>query len=185
MQDSAEARLVTADELFWMPDGRCRRELVRGELREYPCRGALEGMILAQLTVALGNHAKRRRLGEVYAGGTGFHVSSDPDTVLAPAAAFVRDARLTRLEDEDRYFPGAPDLAVECVSPDASESDLDEKVFDWLAAGCRMVLVVHPKLRTVTVHRSQGNVVRLTENDVLDGGGVVPGWKLPLREVFA
>ena len=184
MDTSARARLVTADELLWMREDRCRYELVRGELRKYPFRGHVEGAILAHLGALLGLHVRENALGTAYA-PTGFHIASDPDTVLAPPLSFVREGRWDDDRDRDGYGPGAPDLAVEIVSPAVPLADLEAKARDWLAAGCRMVIVVDPDRRAVAVYRPpDDDVLHLGEDDVLDAGDVVPGWRVPVREIF-
>jgi Uma2 family endonuclease len=82
------------------------------------------------------------------------------------------------------YFAGAPDLAVEVISPNDLYTEVDEKVAEWLEHGCQMVLVVNPRRRTVAVHRS-GQMGRiLGEDDTLDGEDVVPGWTMPVRDIF-
>ncbi len=80
---------------------------------------------------------------------------------------------------------GAPDLAVEVVSPGDTHAQVVEKALAWLEASCRMVLVAEPGQRTVTVYRSLENIRILTGEDVIDGADVVPGRKLPLAEIFA
>ena len=75
-------------------------------------------------------------------------------------------------------------MALEILSPNDSADELEEKVCEWLAAGCLMVVVVNPRRRTATIYRSFSDVTLLTENDVIDGGDVVPGWKLPVRALF-
>jgi Uma2 family endonuclease len=82
------------------------------------------------------------------------------------------------------YWPGAPDLAVEVVSPNDRFAEVEEKVADWLAAGTCMVLVVNPRARTVMVRTSEREARILSEAEVLDGGEVVPGWTLPVADVF-
>jgi Uma2 family endonuclease len=176
--------LTTADQLLEMPDDGLRRELVRGEVRVMTPAGSQHGRLAAQIGARLSAHVEAHGNGTVYAAETGFKIASDPDTVRAPDVAFVARERTDVVGDIDEYWPGAPDLAVEVLSPDDSYSDVEEKVFDWLAAGCRMVIVVSPRRRAATIYRSPGEFVRLTENDVLDGGDVVPGWTLPLRELF-
>ncbi|PYS57930.1 MAG: Uma2 family endonuclease, partial [Acidobacteria bacterium] len=82
------------------------------------------------------------------------------------------------------YRQGAPDLVVEVLSPSDTMKKVEAKVAQWLEAGARMVWVVSPKLRTVTVYRSLTNIVVLTEKDTLDGGDVVPGFQIRVAEIF-
>ena len=167
-----------------MPDDGFRYELIRGELRKMPYRGFLEGHVSASITALLGTHVKANRLGTVYAGGTGFLLESAPDHVLAPAMAFVRRARAESVVDRDGYFPGAPDIAVEVISPSDSYTEVEEKVADWLNAGTLAVLVVDPRRRTIKVHRSPAEAVVLTEADVLAVEEIVPGWQMRVRDIF-
>ena len=122
-----------------------------------------------------------RKLGDVFV-STGFHLSRDPDTVLAPAVAFVQGAHSGPLGDD--FHPGAPQLVVEMDCPSEEPDHLTRKVTAWLEAGCRMVVVVNPRRGTATVYRSPSDVVLLTADDAIDGSDVVPGWTLPLRQLF-
>ena len=61
---------------------------------------------------------------------------------------------------------------------------MEEKVSDWLLAGTRMVLIVNPRGRTVTVRRSEREALILSEEETIQGGEVVPGWTLPVADVF-
>ena len=70
------------------------------------------------------------------------------------------------------------------ISPSDTYAEVQEKVFDWLEAGTKMVILVMPRKRAVTVYRSLTDIIMLTEHDMLDGGDVVPGWKIPVRELF-
>ena len=116
---------------------------------------------------------------------TGFLLSRDPDHVRAPDVAFVRRERVEAVGYTHGFFPGAPDLAVEVISPSDRYTEVDEKVAEWLAAGTSMVVVVNPRNRTVRVHRPTTDSVLLTEEDTLDGGDVVPGWEMPVADIFA
>jgi len=180
-----EPRLVTADELLRMPDDGVRKELVDGELRTMPPAGEEHGAIAGDILVDLGHYVRTHRLGRIYTAETGFKLASDPDTVLAPDASFVTRERIAQLGVGKGFRVGAPDLAVEVVSPGDSFGDTEVKVFKWLDAGCKMVVVVNPNRRAATVYRSRNDVLVLSENDAIDGGDVVPGWKLPLKEIFA
>ncbi len=83
-----------------------------------------------------------------------------------------------------RYWPGAPDLVVEVVSPSDSYSELEGKVFDWLMAGTQTVVVVNPRKRAVTVYRSLTDIKILMENDTLEDAEVLPGWRMPVKDIF-
>lgn len=175
---------VTADQLLEMPDDGMRRELVRGEVRVAALSGSQHGRLTAAIGTRLDAYVEGADLGEVYAAGTGFKLASDPDTVRAPDVAFVTRERAETVGDSDEYWPGAPDLAVEVLSPDDRYHEVDEKVAEWLEAGCRMVIVVNPCRRAATIYRSPSDVQLLTADDSIDGGDVVPGWTLPLRHLF-
>ena len=178
-------QVATAAELERLPDDGFRYELVCGELRKMTPAGNEHGRIAALLTISLGQHVLANRLGSIYAAETGFRLASDPDTVRAPDAAFVSQARLDAVGAVAGYWPGAPDLAVEVVSPGDRSGEVAEKVAAWLAAGTQMVVVVEPRQRTVAVHRADGVIRALREGDVLEGGEVVPGWKVSVAALFA
>lgn len=180
-----QTKLITAVELLRMRDNGMRQELLAGEVRESPPPGREHGRVAAEFLVTLGQFVKAHDLGAYYAAETGFVLSSDPDTVRAPDAAFVTKIRLRQVPKGSGYFPGAPDLAVEVLSPGDRPAEVNAKVEDWLAAGCRMVVVVDPRRRTVKVHRRDADVVLLTERDTFDGEDVVPGFRLPVASLFA
>ena len=175
-------KLLTAQDLLTMPDDGSRYELVRGELRAMAPVGHEHGGVAMNIAAPLSMYVKRENLGRVYAAETGFTLSRDPDTVRAPDVAFVSEERLVDLNRKG-YFPGAPDLAVEVVSPSDVYTEIEE-VAGWLAAGTRAVWVVNPRQRTLKVHRSLTDLTVLTEADVADGGETVPGWRLPVAEMF-
>ena len=176
-------KLLTAQDLLTMPDDGSRYELVRGELRAMAPAGHEHGGVAMNIAAPLSMYVKRENLGRVYAAETGFVLSRDPDTVRAPDVAFVSKERLVDLNRKG-YFPGAPDLAVEVVSPGDVYAEVEEKVAEWLSSGSKLVWVVNPRQRTLKVHRSLTDITVLTEADVADGGETVPGWRLPVAEMF-
>ena len=176
-------RPITAEELLNMRDDGFRYELVRGELRKMPLAGHVHGKHTASIGVSLAVYVKANRLGVVYAAGTGFKLASNPDHIRAPDAAFVRRERAEAVGDAPGYFPSAPDLVIEVVSPSDRYAEVDEKDSDWLDAGAQAV-VVNPRGSVVRVHRSLTDVVVLTESDTLDVSDVVQGWQMPVREIF-
>ena len=179
---------MTADELLAMPHNGYRYELVQGELRQMELAGRQHGRIAAQIGGCLGAFVATNGLSsffcETYAAGTGFIIDTAPDTVRAPDVSFVSRERAEATAEERGFFPGAPDLAVEVISPNDRDSEIEEKVSDWLREGTQMVVVIDPHQRTATVYRAPDDICMLTEGDVLDGGAVVPGWKMPLADVF-
>lgn len=174
---------TTATDLLRMPDDGFRYELVRGELTKMSPAGHKHGRFAANITGSLVPHVKANKLGAVYAAETGFWLASEPDTVRAPDVAFVSQKRLDEVGDVDGFWPGAPDLVVEVISPSDAYTDVEEKVFEWLGAGARLVVVVTPRKRAM--YRSLTDIRILTEEDTLDGGDVVPGWTMAVKEIFA
>jgi Uma2 family endonuclease len=174
----------TASELFGMPDDGFRYELVKGELRRMSPSGWRHGVVVVNVTLLLGQYVKTTKLGVCCGAETGFKIASDPDTVRAPDLGFVSRERIPGGGVPKTFWPGAPDLAVEVLSPGDTRREVDEKVADWLEAGARAVWVVNPKRLSVSVYRSMTDVTRLSEGDELDGGDVVPGFRCKVSEIF-
>jgi Uma2 family endonuclease len=174
----------TANELFEMPDDGSRYELVRGELRKMSPSDWEHGEVVVNITLLLGQYVKVNKLGSCGGAETGFKIASDPDTVRAPDLSFVSRERIPVGDARKKFLTGAPDLAVEVVSPGDTRREVNEKVADWLEAGARAVWVINPKRRGVTVYRSLTDVTRLSEDDELDGGDVAPGFRCKVSEIF-
>jgi Uma2 family endonuclease len=181
---STTTQLMTADELFELPRRDFQCELIEGELRRMQFFGGEHGAVVAILVARVGAHVEANGLGLCVGTGTGFIISRDPDTVRAPDLAFVRRERVPAEGVPKKFWPGAPDLAVEVLSPGDTYSEVEEKVEGWLAAGARAVWVLNPKRRNVTVYRTMTDVTRLSESDELDGGEVVPGFRCKVSELF-
>ncbi|WP_406695081.1 Uma2 family endonuclease [Singulisphaera sp. Ch08] len=179
------SQATTADELWKMPNSGMRHELVRGELRSMSPAGSEHGSIIAEITGSLQPFVKSHQLGKVFGAETGFKISNDPDTVRAPDVAFIRRERIPKTGLPKAFWPGAPDLAVEVVSPGDTVEEVDEKVADWFNAGALAVWIVKPKAQTVTVYSAPNVVVVLTGNDEIDGGELLPGFRYRVSDVFA
>ncbi len=170
----------TAEDLLRAGDiGRC--ELVRGNLVMMVPTGGEHGDIAYEIGFRLGEHVRPRRLGKILAAETGFLIAREPDTVRAPDVAFLRAGRVAI---SPGYVEGAPDLAVEVLSPDDRRGYVREKVKEWLEAGTRLVWVVDPRTRTVAVHEPGRKTRVLREANVLRGGDVLPGFELAVRDIF-
>lgn len=182
---AVEPQLMTADQLLRLPRNGQRHELVNGELRTMPPAGFEHGDLTVVSAVALATFVRAHNLGRVVAGEPGFLLTRNPDTVRAPDVGFVSRERLVGVGRVRGYWPGAPDLAIEVISPNDLYTEVEEKIATWLAHGTRLVFVVNPRQQSVTVYRPGQPARRLGPDDILDGEDVVPGWKLPLRELFS
>ncbi|GMU23802.1 MAG: hypothetical protein AMXMBFR13_38800 [Phycisphaerae bacterium] len=176
--------LMTADDLWNLPDDGMRHELVRGQLRTMAPAGFEHGGTGMTLGILLGQHVRAKGLGLLLNADTGFLLRSDPDTVRAPDIAFVSRARLDKTGVPKKFFPGAPDLAVEVVSPGDTVDEVEEKVEDYLLAGTRLIWIVNPRRRTVTIRRPGVRAEILKESDQLTGEDVVPGFSCTVGELF-
>lgn len=176
-------KLMTADELLRLNDG-LRHELVKGELLTMTPAGTTHGMVAARLARLLGNWVDERGLGYVLGAETGFKLATDPDTVRAPDASFVAMQRIPPEGVPEKYWPGAPDLAAEVVSPGDSYEEVRAKVQEWLEAGTRLVWVVRPRARQVEVHTPDGRIALRGAEDELDGGDVLPGFACRVAALF-
>jgi Uma2 family endonuclease len=181
---STATQLLTADDLWHMPDDSLKHELVRGELLTMAPAGSEHGFISNRLAARLTMFVEARELGCVFNADTGFVISRDPDTVRAPDTAFVSQSRIPATGLPKKFFPGAPDLAVEVISPSDTLEEVEEKVGDWLAAGTRLVWVFNPRRKTVTVYRTEDTAQILRATDELDGGDVIPGFRCSVNEIL-
>ena len=178
-----KTKFMTAEELLKMPDDGYRYELVRGVLKKMAPVGHTGGSYEANAIGELRAFVKANRLGTTYSSSTGFLLERDPDHVRMPDAAFVRRERVEEVAEVQGFFPGAPDFVAEVISPSDRLTDVCDKVEEWLNAGTLMVAVVNPRNRTVSVHTPDA-VITLNEDDTLDGGDVIPGWRLPVADLF-
>jgi Uma2 family endonuclease len=176
--------LLTAEELLRMEDTRLC-ELVKGEVIRMAPAGYGHGRLTMRIGILLERFIGPRNLGELLGAETGFIVSRDPDTVRAPDVMFVSKGRLSGEIDPDHFLPFAPDLAVEVVSPSNLWSEIEEKVEEYLEAGVRMVWIVNPRTRSITVYRSRSQVQILGAGDTLAGEDVLPGFNVSVAEIFA
>jgi Uma2 family endonuclease len=160
-------------------------ELIEGKLVMMSPSGGKHGKVANRIGYLLTAHVSAKSLGEVSAAETGFLIARSPDTVRAPDVGFVAAARVPPDGPPESYWPFAPDLAVEVVSPTDRWSDVEEKSRSWLDAGARLVWVVDPRTRTVHVYRQTREALRLIESDVLHGEEIVSGFSVRVEELFA
>lgn len=175
--------LMTAEELLRLNLPNKRTELVDGRLYVREPAGPRHGEAAARLLAAIAAHVYPRKLGRVFAAETGFTLRTNPDTVRAPAVAFVREDRAADLPSRG-YAAMAPDLVVEVLSPDDRAREVRAKVENWLRAGSTLVWVVDPVNRRAHVYRADGTDTAIAEDGALDGESVLPGFACALGSVF-
>jgi len=178
------SRLITAEQFIELPDDGHNYELVRGELIEVSPSGFHSAEIGSTIGAFLFNFVRQHRLGAVTNGEGGYILARGPDTVRAPDAAFIRADRVPQGADRDFFVRHPPDLAVEVMSHTDRLRDLRAKCLEYLDAGVRLVWLVEPKPQRVTVYLPDRSTRTLGISDTLDGGDVLPGFNLPLAEVF-
>jgi Uma2 family endonuclease len=180
---SRSTRLVTAEELERLPGDDYRYELVKGRVVRMSPVGWQHGKVVARLLLVLGKYLEQHTLGMVVT-EVGFVLASNPDTVRAPDLAFIRQERLPAV-DPRGFWRGAPDLAVEVLSPDDRAPEVEEKVDEYLQHGVTVVLVVDPHNESVSVHRRLAPPLALQgAHAVLEIGDVLPGFSATLASIF-
>lgn len=179
-----EGEVLSLEEFERLPEEEGKGELVRGRVVREPPAGMEHGRIAARLAALLQRFVREKKLGEIFGAETGFVLDEDPPTVRAPDVAFVARGRLPEGDLPTGFGRLAPDLTVEIVSPSNTAAEIRAKVLDYLDAGTRAVWVVDPATRTVEVCRSREEIRILREADDLEGGDVLPGFRIEVSELF-
>jgi len=181
---TAIAALLTAEDLLKLPPDNLRHELVRGELTTMPPTSGEHGTSTFNISGILRDYLKANPIGVGAGAETGFIISRHPDTVRAPDCAFIHKDRIPPGGIPKKFWPLAPDLAVEVLSPSDTASEVMEKIDEWLTAGTRLVWVVDPAKKTVGVYAPDRRQRILKSTDQLEGETVLPGFSLSVAEIF-
>lgn len=189
MASPAVPRLLTAEEFLHLPEPieGGKMELDRGRVVCIGPVGLEHGEITIDIAFALKVFVDAQRLGRVLA-VTGCKLAEDPDIVRAPDVSFVVSERRPKGSGRRGFVEGAPDLAVEVMSPDDREKDLLAKAGEYLDAGAARVWIVRPATRSVTVFRAGGEVATRHESATLtseDAGFTAEGFSLQVASIFA
>jgi Uma2 family endonuclease len=160
-------------------------EVVRGERRELPPMGAFEVSLGSCLGRFLGNFASQHRLGLVVVEVL-FVLDAELNLKRRPDVAFVSYGRWpTQTIPRTEAWNVVPDLAVEIISATNLAEEIDNKLTDYFAAGVTLVWVIFPESRRVYVYTAPKQVRVLDGGDELDGGDVLPGFRLPIAALYA
>ena len=168
-----------------LPRDGYKYELLNGEIIMSPA-GFNHGDICVAIATALNNFVRPRKLGKVCDGQTGFRLvhGFKRKTVLSPDVSFVSRQRVEAMKDREKFFDGAPDLAVEVLSPGDNLRKIEEKVRRYFLNGARLAWIVDPFSRQVYVHQPEGAGAIKAQAESLNGSDVLPGFKLRVREIF-
>ncbi len=178
---ATETRLLTAEEFWRLPDAGGKMELVDGEVRTMVPVGGEHGVLQATLGSMFRDHAKQH--GGKSMVETGFILRRQPDLVRAPDVSWVSPGRVPT-QDRDKFWPGAPDLAVEVVSPDDSAKEIEAKVLEYLAAGSQWAWVVYPATRAIHVYRPGGAARVYSDRETIEAPDAPDGLTVALAEVL-
>jgi Uma2 family endonuclease len=178
-------KLLTAEEFEALPDDGKRYELIDGELREMAPTVNWHGEVESNLVIRLGGHVQTHGLGRVSCGEVLFIVRRDPDRVRAADIAFILQERVPPLEARQHIMEVIPDLVVEILSKSETIEEVNDRIDDWLGAGVRMLWIVDPYRRTVTIFRPGHDPTLVGEHGILEGDSVVSGFRCPVAELFA
>lgn len=176
---------MTGEELLKLPMGQGERyELVEGELRIMSPAGGAHGEVASEIGHQIHSYVRLNKLGKTFAAETGFYLQRNPDTVRAPDVAFLAKDRVPPQGLPEGFVPVVPDLVVEVVSPYDTAAEVEDKTAAWLKAGVKVVWVVYPSSHRVLVHTAPDAIQVFLEDDLLDGGEILPGFQTPVRSLF-
>jgi Uma2 family endonuclease len=157
-------------------------ELVDGTLVEKPM-GFGESELAIVVASAILLFVRERKLGIVV--GEAGMLRLKPGLVRVPDVSFVSWDRLPGRKRSSEPIPAlAPDLAVEVLSKSNTKAEIERKLNEYFEAGTSIAWIVDPKKKTVRVHTSADTYTTHSGDDILDGGAVLPGFRLPLKEIF-
>lgn len=176
------AERITPEQLLEMPDS-SRFELVDGKLVEREM-GFHSSRVGGQVFRLIANYGEENAYGWAMGADASYQCFADPLKVRRPDASFIRAGRLLGEQFPQGHCLIAPDLAVEVVSPNDNGNDIEEKLAEYLDAGVTLVWVFYPRTRSVHVYRANGQSERLTEEDLLTGEEVLPGFSCMVSECF-
>jgi Uma2 family endonuclease len=179
---------MNTEELLALPENGTERWLIRGELWEKPMtrrnkfHSNTESRIVGELRIWLRQQPEPR--GDVFSGEAGFRLRRDPDTTVGIDVAYVTAEYLARQSGDSTLLEGPPLVAVEILSPNDTQDEIDVKVRDYLAAGVELVWIVNPRLYTVTVFRRDGSVQTFDNRTELTAEPHLPGFRVPVSSLF-
>ena len=177
-------KIWTDEEFMALPDDGHHYEIINGELIDMGNSGALHGYVCSTLMILLGGYVRQHNLGAMLDSSTAFKMKNG--NKRSPDIAFFAKERLQGMAVlPSGYLEGAPDLAVEVLSPGNTVEEIDDKLTEYFENGSRLVWVINPTQHYVLVYRSAQEPDRLLKGkDSLDGEEVIPSFTLAIADLF-
>jgi len=181
-------RVLSADDVFDLPvpGHLIGWEFVDGRPVPVSPASAIHGELIIEVGRRLANHVHERGLrGKVYSdAGFILGLPRDPERMRAPDVAWVEGSKVDAHPDPERLFRCVPDLAIEIDLGSGKKPDGQQRIVDYLEAGVPLVWAIDPHSRTAVSYRPDGSARLYRADEILDAGEVVPGFRLPLAELF-
>jgi Uma2 family endonuclease len=177
-------KLLTAEDFYLLPDPAdgSQQELVRGEIFTMTPPGGMHGGACSKADRRIGNFVEEHGLGHVTCNDTGVITERGPDTVRGPDVAFWSKERLPSLPTG--YIQVPPDLVVEVLSPGNTSKEIRAKLREYFAMGVRVVWVIAPEDRTLTIYGTLDEARLLHESATVSGGDVLPGFSCRVGDLM-
>lgn len=185
MTATGTAPYVTAADFLAHRAAAAASELVRGTVRVMTPASGAHGVVAGVLFAALNAFVEERQIGMCFPDNTGFQLPGLGDTVRSPDVAFVRAEQLPAGGIGSGWMTVAPDLVAEILSPNETPAELEAKVQDYLAAGTRLLWIIDPALRSVSIRRAAESEGHVREDGSIDGEEVLPGFVMNVERLFA
>ena len=173
---------MTVEEFSRLPADSARHEMDAGELITLPPPKSLHALTSLAVLEALQPYLRQHPLGRAIP-EAGYILFREALTIRQPDVSVLSNARIAATP-EDSYFEGAPELAVEIVSPRDEAEDLEVKIRQYLSAGAKQVWVLYPKTQDVRIWTTNQGVL-LKGDEILNGGDVLPGFSIKVSELFS
>jgi Uma2 family endonuclease len=184
MSTITQKRLLTAEEFFLLPDPEdgSLQELVRGEVVTMPPAGGLHGVTCSKVDRKIGGFIDAGAGGTLACNDTGIITERGPDSVRGPDIAYWSKERLPVVPVG--YIDIAPDMLVEVLSPSNTAKQIRAKLKEYFAKGVRLVWVISPEDRTLTIYRTPDEGRLLHETATLTGEEVLPGFQCRVSDLL-
>ena len=178
-------KVWTEEELQSLPDDGFIHEVVSGELVKSPRNNFQHSNICGRLLYALAMFNRKHRLGVVLGSSTGFWMFNR--NCRAPDVSFIPKGRLEKIQfspTAKKFFPGAPDLVVDILSPNNTRAEIDERLRDFFGSGTQIAWLINPDTQSAEVCRSLTQRRLIGPGGELDGEHLLAGFRCPINELF-